>query len=43
MLTLFADDTEDSYTCALGGWLITPTHYDIFAGEWARMLTISIG
>ena len=38
MLTLFGDETDDGHTYALGGWLITPIHYDIFEAEWRKML-----
>jgi hypothetical protein len=38
MLTLFRDETDDGHSYALGGWLITPIHYDIFSAEWTKML-----
>src|SRR5687767_10711776 len=38
MLAIFADESDDDHTYALGGWAITPTHYDIFGKEWKAML-----
>ncbi len=38
MLTLYADESHDARTYALGGWLATPIHYDIFEAEWKKML-----
>jgi len=39
MLTLYADESYDDHTYALGGWLATPTHYRLFEAEWKAMLS----
>src|SRR5688500_1494279 len=38
MLAVFADESDDNHTYALGGWAITPTHYQIFGEQWRAML-----
>jgi hypothetical protein len=38
MITLYGDESHDDHTYALGGWLVTPTHYDILEAEWRTML-----
>jgi len=38
MLAIFADESDDDHTYTLGGWAITPVHYQILDKEWNAML-----
>jgi hypothetical protein len=38
MICLLADESYDNHTYVLGGWLVTPTHYDVFENEWRKLL-----
>jgi hypothetical protein len=39
MIALFGDESYDDHTYVLGGWLITPTHYQVLEEYWRKMLS----
>lgn len=38
MIALFGDESYDDHTYVLGGWLISPTHYQVLEEYWRKML-----